>query len=397
MSNKRRRVDKNQKVLRTGETCRKDGRGYEFKKVINGIRLTVTSPTLEGLRIKEAEIEKDRILGIDIKTYGMTLNDVYEKWKIFKKTTVKFQTYLSYCDIYDYQIKNVLGAKKLKDIKKSDIKVFYAKLIEEKHYHKNTLNNIQRVLYNVLQSALEDNLIMYNPASNALKGLKTDPKAKKNNKAKYLSEEQFNTLIKYLRSVKRYKYWAPIIEFLYLSGMRISELCGLCYDDIHDGWIHVNNNYIKVFEKGEKPRFIMTTPKTESSIRDIPLSDDLKRLLEEYIDNINSLDQRFKDNIDGYSIIFRNTQGRALCENSYNYVLKRIITSYNNDPNHIEKLPYFTPHAERRSFSTTANEKNMNPVAIASVMGHKNPDITFNRYVQSRGEYVKEEIKKFSS
>ena len=73
-----RRKDNKGKVLNKGETQRKDGtymyRYYDAHKE----RKTIYAPTLNELRIKEKEINKDILQGIY--TTDMTLNQMFDRY-----------------------------------------------------------------------------------------------------------------------------------------------------------------------------------------------------------------------------------------------------------------------------------------------------------------------------
>ena len=77
MPGKERRKDKSGKMLKMGESQRKDGY-YTYRWTSrNGKRHCVTAKSLSELREKEAEIQKDTSDGIRADIQSITVNDIY--------------------------------------------------------------------------------------------------------------------------------------------------------------------------------------------------------------------------------------------------------------------------------------------------------------------------------
>ena len=63
------------------------------------------------------------------------------------------------------------------------------------------------------------------------------------------------------------------------TGMRVSEVCGLCWEDVDFGKddIHVRRNLLYAeWEEDEKSTFHVSAPKTSKGIRTIPMMDEVK-------------------------------------------------------------------------------------------------------------------------
>ena len=80
-----RRKDKNRRVLKEGESQRKDG-SYDYRwRSPDGKRHSIYAKTLEELREKEAAVMRDKSDGIRTDSKNVTLNDIYEMWVLLKK------------------------------------------------------------------------------------------------------------------------------------------------------------------------------------------------------------------------------------------------------------------------------------------------------------------------
>lgn len=124
--------------------------------------------TLEGLRKKERELLNRLNSQLSVSSKKKTLNDEYELWKRLK-TGVKGSTFSNYVYMYEhYVLKSKLGASFLRLITKSDVKAFYLNLLKTTTLKVNTLSNIQGVVYQVLEMAKDDRIIVSNPADGAL-------------------------------------------------------------------------------------------------------------------------------------------------------------------------------------------------------------------------------------
>lgn len=78
---KEKRKDKSRVVLRVGEFQRNDGT-YQYSWMdTNHKRRYVYARSLDDLRAKEAQIEKDKSDGIKTEARYTTVNELYELWK----------------------------------------------------------------------------------------------------------------------------------------------------------------------------------------------------------------------------------------------------------------------------------------------------------------------------
>ena len=80
-----RRKDNAGRVLKDGESQRKDGMYMYRWTTRDGKRQYLYSSTLLGLREKESKLQKDMSDGIRVEEKNVSVNDVYELWKSNKK------------------------------------------------------------------------------------------------------------------------------------------------------------------------------------------------------------------------------------------------------------------------------------------------------------------------
>lgn len=140
---KTKRRDKSRVVLRTGESQRADGTYHYSWTDANRKRRYVYAKTLDELRYKEEQIEKDKKDGIKAEARYTTLNDMYELWKDLKRG-LKNNTFENYKYMYETFVRNQIGSKTVSSLKKTDIKRFYNYLADERHLKPATIDNIHQ-------------------------------------------------------------------------------------------------------------------------------------------------------------------------------------------------------------------------------------------------------------
>lgn len=132
---------------------------------------------------------------------------------------------------------------------------------------------------------------------------------------------------------------AAIIELLFATGARISEICHLRTNDID-----LKSRTIKIFGKGSKERIIQIENKEVISI--------LNRYINAYDDHISN---------DNY--FFLNNRLQRLSEQSVRYIIYNLEKQISS-PIHI------TPHMFRHSVATLLLEEDVDIRYIQKILGH---------------------------
>jgi len=156
-----------------------------------------------------------------------------------------------------------------------------------------------------------------------------------------------------------------MLETLFATGMRISELCNLNRDQIDD------TGRIFITGKGKKQRFVYLTPRAREH-----------------------LDRYLITRKDSSPALFIPYAGRNVANSkkrlSANYLQERI-------KRYREKLKINVPtsaHSLRHGFATYLAEEGASPAAIQVLLGHESLDTT-TRYVHASDKYAEETHKKY--
>ena len=203
-----------------------------------------------------------------------------------------------------------------------------------------------------------------------------------------LTEEQEQAFLQFLQSSPVYRRYYDEILILLKTGLRISEFCGLTVDDINfaDGIINIDHQLLWETNKG----LYIDTPKSKSSIRKVPMSEEARKAFERVI---AWRGEPAPHTVDGYSgFLFVSDSGKPYLADHYQTVLRRAVQRYNKT--HAEQLPKISPHVLRHTFCTRLASKNMNPKSLQYIMGHADINITLNLYSHVSLDAVKAEVVK---
>ena len=389
----KRRKDHKGRVLRDGESYRKiDGR-YMYRYISSdGKRHTIYDRDLNSLREKEKRITRDLTIGIRIGEDNVTLNDIYEMWKK-DKNTLKQTTKGNYVYMYEHFVKGEFGCRKLKDIRKSDVRRFYNSLLDAKRLKVNTLDSIHTVVHQLFNLAVDDLYIRMNPSD----GVMGECKRAHNvdiPKRHALTISQQEAFIRYIGEVPKYKHWKPLFTFFLGTGCRVSEVVGLRWEDIHmdEGYIDINHNMVYYQRDQGKCYFSISTTKTEAGSRIIPLLPEVRQALLDEKAYQEEADLVCQATVDGYTnFIFLNRFGNPHNPQTINRTIKRITLAYNEEE--IEAagreereavlLPPFSCHNLRHTFCTRYCENETNLKVIQEIMGHKDIATTMEVYAEA--------------
>lgn len=388
-----RRKDNKGRLLKTGESQRKDGRyAYKYQdkngksKFLYSWRLTDTDPIPKGkrfcrsLRDLERDLQRDLFDGIDSSGKKMVLWQLYEKHNALKPN-VRQSTETGRKYLMDILKSDTLGNMPIESIKPSDTKEWAIRM-KKNGYSYQTINNYKRSLKACLYTAINDDLVRKNPFNWNLSDVLEDDTEHKT----ALTDEQVNVLLSFVQIDGVYqKYYNAIVVLLH-TGLRISELCGLTTSDIdfEKGFIQVNHqiNY-------DKGKYSINEPKTDSGIREIPMLEPVRKALMDEIKGRIDVQQIL---IDGYSdFVFLNQKSLPMYAHCYSNAFSSLIKKYNKYHKGNE-LPLITPHTLRHTFCTNMANKKITPNTLQYIMGHKNITMTLGYYTHGTAQSAMAEM-----
>lgn len=161
------------------------------------------------------------------------------------------------------------------------------------------------------------------------------------------------------------------------AGLRIGEVCALSWDDIdlEKCLIHIRHTVARVrctdVSNESSTQLIIDSPKTVSSIRDIPIAS----ILIPYLGAFKS------KNPNGYVV---SETADFISPRTYEYRFHRLL-----DQCGVQQVNY---HVLRHTFATRCVEAGMDAKSLSELLGHSNVGITLNTYVHSSMERKRKQL-----
>ncbi len=157
----------------------------------------------------------------------------------------------------------------------------------------------------------------------------------------YKQQKEANTIYQKRNALRD----AAVIELLFATGLRISELCSLRKNDID-----LFDQTVLVYGKGSKERRIQIG------------NDDVIKILKEY-------KKEYEVEIENCNYFFANQSGQKLSDQA----VRRMINKYSS----IAAIDlHITPHMFRHTFATSLLEADVDIRYIQEMLGHSSINIT---------------------
>lgn len=353
--------------LPQGVVKRTDGL-LQKRFTVNGKRYSVYGHTLDDLANKEQKKRLQLAAG-QTTSKVITLDKYFERFIVERGKTVKGNSLYNYKNVYNKHIHNVFGHRKVKSIEKGEIQDFQSSLLSNPKYTKTLINRVLKIFAIVMQAAVDDEIIVRNPVI-GVKPIKDEQKQKATQTIhKALTEEEQALLMQELKD--QGAYYFELIALMLSTGVRPGESVALSWKDIDTkaNVIHIR----ETLSKDQDGHLMFTTPKTECSLRDIPMNDTIKRVLAEQKKKYltccaaNGLSDK----------IFRTPYGKIPTVQQINRDIKNAIKSLNTKGH---KIDHFTCHGLRDTFATRYIEQGGSPQTLKTILGHSSLAMTMDLY-----------------
>lgn len=156
------RKDKKGRIFRSGEGQRPNGT-YFYRYHRNGDKkwYYIYEPTLEALRKKEEEIQKDILDGIDYAGGEITVAELVDRYMNLRRG-LKENSMRAYGTAIKRIHADPFGQRKIRSVKLSDGKGWFVAL-HDAGLKQNTIGIIQSVLRPAFEMAVDDDMIRKNP------------------------------------------------------------------------------------------------------------------------------------------------------------------------------------------------------------------------------------------
>jgi len=392
------RKDSRGRNLRTGEYYDAKNKRYVFRKMIDGERVTISASDLVELRKQENDLlcRIDRGNKLNTRNARMTLNAYFNFWlETFAKSGRKATTCTNYKSYYNTYIKNTIGKKQIAKITKADCQRIINEMVQDGKKH-STMSNLKSCLNIVFECALDDDIIVKNPAKN----LQVPQTEKKKRTA--IEQRQIDLFMDYVKNSERYAFSYPAFVVLFNLGMRIGEMAALTWEDVDfkENTITINKTVNRYRKADYGFTMAVASPKSKTSIRSVAMNSVVRKtLLKLKMQSIPSMAQlpyvddsgNIRGKISGF--LFVNTSGSVWNEPGFRELIKRIVRQQNKEAerDHAEKIENFCPHMVRHTYTSLAYSAGADVKIVSQNLGHASTSVTMDVYTHLTENKKKEQ------
>lgn len=285
---------------------------------------------------------------------SIILTDLVREWLYINQNRVKPSTYQKYNNFLKNHIINQIGKYPIIYLTPIAIKQYTDKKLEE-GLSATTINGILVFVHTCLKYGNQQyglpviDVIYLKQPKQEMRVLSVD--------------EQRKLTIYLMNNTDIYKL--GVLVALY-TGMRIGELCALKWGDIRDGVIYINKTMQRLQRpNGNHSEIIIGEPKSNSSMRKIPLPFYIAELIEKF---------RQKDDAQFMSRLYHPViEPRVL-----QYQFKKQLKACGIDNANF--------HSLRHTFATRCVESEIDVKTLSELLGHSDVSVTLNKYVHSSFE-----------
>lgn len=346
----------------------------------------------------------------------LTFEDLCNAWLKNVMMSTKESTFSKYCTIIERHVIPEIGKIPIQDITQPLLekflmdKHFYGRIQGDKPLSASTIRIISSILHSILQYASRlgimefDHILLLKP--------RTVPK-----EIRLFSLEEQKNFEQYLLNKKELSAYG--IYLTLYTGLRLGELCALTWQDIDlaRGSLSIkktlqriqltalsNRYYLEksgiqpnlqtkqpnsqtqqsssqtqqsnsqIKQSNSKTKIIIDSPKSYSSIRDIPLAPCLLTMFHSFKSQYSS------------NCFFLTGKETFMDPRTYQKKFKHFL--------HECGLENRNFHILRHQFASNCISCGIDPKALSEILGHSSVNITLNRYVHSDFEQKRVQIKK---
>ena len=296
------------------------------------------------------------------------ISQIADLWKEEKRQFVKKSTFAAYSLIVETHLQPAFG--NLTAVTEKDVQDFVLQKLNGGLSQK-TIKDMLIVLRMILKFGAKKNYCVYAPIDVIF------PTDRERQELEVLSIANQK---KIMRFVEENFTFRNLGIFICLStGIRIGEICALTWDDIdtENGVIHIRKTIQRIYVKEngiKKTELLIDTPKTATSMRDIPMIKDLYEILKPLKKVVNN----------DYFVL--TNEATPTEPRTYRNYYKKLLDKLG--------IPPIKFHGLRHSFATRCIESKCDYKTVSVILGHSNISTTLNLYVHPNYEQKKKCIDK---
>lgn len=358
---------------------RKDGRweGRYKKGVVPGGRSVYGSCYGKTYRDVKEKLEKCKLQALtnkkNIKTESFKpFGEYCDSWLSVNKNKIKESTMVKYTVTINNHIKPYFGGYSPQLITTEMTADFIDYLLTSKKLSVKTVKDIAVVLKSIL------NYISKNYGTALIDIVMPKYTA---TEIRVLSKEEQQRFFEYLiTDIDKYKFG---ILFALMTGLRLGEICALRVGDISlkERVVVVRETMQRIKNlsgEGAKTKVVLSTPKSDRSVRVVPLTNTAYELCKEKVSKATP-------------------NAFLLTESETKFIEPRVMQSKIKKYSMACGIEDMHFHVLRHTFATRCVEVGFEIKSLSEILGHSSPRITLERYVHSSIEFKKKNMEKLEA
>lgn len=289
-------------------------------------------------------------------------------WQEDKRQFVKKSTFAAYSLIVETHLLPAFG--NLNTVTEKEVQEFVLHKLKGGLSQK-TIKDMLIVLRMILKFGAKNNYCSYSPIDVIF------PTDRERQELEVLSITSQKKIMRFIEDNFTFRNLG--IYICLSTGIRIGELCALTWDDIDtdSGVIHIRKTIQRIYicENGIKhTELLIDTPKTATSIRDIPMTKELLTII-----------KPLRKIVKGDYYVLTNDESPTEPRTYRNYYKKLLVKL---------DIPPIKFHGLRHSFATRCIESHCDYKTVSVILGHSDISTTLNLYVHPNMEQKKKCIDK---
>lgn len=294
----------------------------------------------------------------DIRDIGsLSLDAWFGIWYEMNKDNYRYNTLKARKRRYEHDIKPVIGHMPVTEIKTVHCQSVMLSL--KGKFSNSTLSQTRSLMKILFDYAVDNDMIRSNPVTRKVKVVG----GTEERMARVLTMQEQSRLINCLN---HYSFQNQYL-FVLNTGLRCGEMIALTWDDVDFDGRKVSINKTATVISANSG-VIINPPKTKSSIREVPLTQEALRILKEQRN-------RKTANIENAIYVFTGDDGQIISNQNYSRTLSYICRKNGIEP--------VSMHSLRHTFATRCIEAGMKPKTLQTILGHSTLAMTMNKYVHT--------------
>ena len=261
----------------------------------------------------------------------------------------------------------------------------------------NKIKDINKTLSTFFSYELSQNMLKYNPCTEKRVRIpgnsQTDiEKLDRDNSVLFLSDDE----IEKIKSNLDFNKSLDVAILLSMSHMlRQGEILGLSlkYVNVKDKTIKIRQilSKAKVYNKDESYKRILriATPKSNTSIRTIPMIEDFVPIMEQHIENQKKLYKKYNKDWNDDALLFLNSHANYWEPKNFRTAWERFLNKIG--------LPKYKFHILRHTGASLLFRAGARLEEVQEIMGHEDSDITKKIYLHFHPDDKRDSINKLNS